>query len=133
MSKSLPQRFQIVFRLVILFGVLAGLLFSCGEGIRLFPFPAAEIIGEKQSRLKDGEETGYQKNIHRFEKGEGNYQSRLQRESRHHQWTDVFKILKYSPFSASAIWGGIDFLFDSQSFKSRFPSASLGSRAPPFS
>ena len=37
-------------RWILMFGVLAGLLFSCGEGIRLLPFPNAEADNSKNTQ-----------------------------------------------------------------------------------
>lgn len=55
------------FTAIILLNVLAGLLFSCGEGVRLLPFPSAEIAGNSRSQLKETKKIPYQRNILRFD------------------------------------------------------------------
>ena len=120
---------QSVLRAGFLLGVLSGLLFSCGEGIRLLPFPASEITQNAQSLLNDAGESGYHKNILRLEKGEGGYLSKFQQLQ---HWTNVFDVLNYSTLSASAIRNKIDFPVDFQFTKTNPFSASSGSRAPPF-
>jgi hypothetical protein len=64
-------------RAVILAGLLAGLLFSSGEGVHLFPFPSAEAAQNLNPRADGGEKIQYQKNAPRVEKNQQKYESRL--------------------------------------------------------
>jgi len=57
------------FRAAALTILLAGLLFSSGEGIRLLPFPVAENKADGIEKLNAAFGTGYQENVVRFEKG----------------------------------------------------------------
>lgn len=119
-----------VFRAVVLFGVLTGLLFSSGEGIRLFPFPAFGAAQNEKSFLNGGEGTDYQKNVFRFEKGEGSF-SKIQRSARDH-WANFRLPQKSAIFKLAVIFQSDSDLI-SKVFKSRFILQSSGSRAPPFS
>ena len=122
-------------RAVLFFGVLAALLFSCGEGIRLLPFPAFGTGQGENSNLENAEKSGYQKNVLRFNAGEGGGGSNSSKAKRGGQefpagdfaalgWLPVLRpnhrLMVYSKESA-----GI--------FESRFAALPLGSRAPPFS
>jgi len=126
-----PPKYQLILRAVLLIGVLAGLLFSCGEGIRLFPFPPAETSNQ-HSEWKSEAAVGYQKNIHRLESRQGNQSSKIQR---HHEpppfGTNGYhappgaRLFSFSNFCESSV------LFNSRFFKSRLFSFSGASRAPP--
>jgi hypothetical protein len=118
------------FRAVVLFGLLAGLLFSSGEGVRLFPFPAFENAQNEKSFLNRSERTGYQKNIFRFEKSEGSF-SKLQRAAKDY-WAS-FRLPQNLPVFKLAVVFQADFDFIPRVFQSRFVSQTPGSRAPPFS
>src|SRR5687767_12363155 len=98
MPKTCLPKQQSFYRAALLMGVLAGLLFSCGEGVRLLPFPAAE---NTTSQFKSGGDINYQKNLHRFENNAGKYQSKLQRDNLKHYRTDASHALPPAPFSAS--------------------------------
>ena len=54
-----------IFRAAVLFAVLSGLLFSCSEGIRLFPFPFTE--NQAATDAFESPEIAYQFSTHRFE------------------------------------------------------------------
>lgn len=69
------------FTAIILLNVLAGLLFSCGEGVRLLPFPNSEIAGNSQSQLQSQNKIPYQPNVLRFDNGKAKYQTKNQREN----------------------------------------------------
>ncbi|HEY0049988.1 MAG TPA: hypothetical protein VGB68_11910 [Pyrinomonadaceae bacterium] len=126
------SRILFLLRAVLLTGVLAGLLFSCGEGIRLFPFPPA-ATQYAQSGWKNGEKVGYQKNALRFEQRQGNYQSKIQRDNQPHYWTDVYNTLHKAPAFAASPARENAVLFNSPFFKSHLFSISGASRAPPVS
>jgi len=131
MSKFVSQTFQSVFRAVILCGLFVGLLFSCGEGIRLFPFPAAKIALDTDSEYKGETKTDYQKNIHRFENNQGNLAATYQRDNPLHYWANNDNALNDSPFLALATRQAIGFLPDHKVFNSHLFLSSPGSRAPP--
>jgi hypothetical protein len=123
---------RVLFRAVLLCGVLAGLLFSCGEGIRLFPFPF-ETTPNKYSGWQSGGHVNYQKNAHRFENKQGNYLSKIQRDNQTHYWTNRYDALHNAPPLAvsHSLENGV--LFNSRVFKSSFFAADGASRAPPVS
>lgn len=66
--KTLPFniRQQAAFR-VLLIGVFFGLLFSCGEGIQLFPFSEPDIRNKENELFYKGDKIPYQLSLHRFE------------------------------------------------------------------
>ncbi|HEX9961557.1 MAG TPA: hypothetical protein VGB00_11525 [Pyrinomonadaceae bacterium] len=130
MQKLSPQSRQNVCRAVLLLGVLAGLLFSCGEGIRLFPFPP-EATENKNSGWKSGETIVYQKNLHRFENKQSGNHSKTQRDDPHQYWTSPYRAAGEAPLSFFSSAREIDVLFDSAAFKSTLFYFSGGSRAPP--
>ena len=130
MSKLSLQRYQSLFRAAVLFGVLTGLLFSCGEGIRLFPFPLSAPENE-HSKLQSDAQVGYQKNVHRFENKQGNYLSKIQRDNQPHYWTNRYDALYKAPPVAVSTSRETGVLFDSGFFKSSLFAADGASRAPP--
>ena len=121
---------QSAFRAVLLFGVLAGLLFSCGEGISLLPFPASPTAEDSPSKLNNKDEIPYQFNVLRYESGQGNYKSKSERSNPHH-WFGGFARNNLA-FLCSANRQVTDFSPDAKIFKSLLFSDSPGSRAPPF-
>ncbi|HLM00772.1 MAG TPA: hypothetical protein VK400_06930 [Pyrinomonadaceae bacterium] len=130
MQKISWQSGQSVLRAFVFLGVLTGLLFSRGEGIRLFPFPP-EATENNHSVWKSGGELVYQKNLHRLESKPGDYLSKIQRDHQHHYWSKAFSPLDDAPllFFFRALCGNV--LFDGGFFKSRLFSFSGASRAPP--
>jgi hypothetical protein len=122
---------RFLFRAVLLTGVLAGLLFSCGEGIRLLPFPP-EAATRENSGWKSGAATVYQKNLHRFESRQGNQPAKIKRDNQHLYRTNSAYApapaprLSFSSVRASTV------LPDSGIFKSRLFSFVGAGRAPPF-
>jgi hypothetical protein len=108
---------QIIFRTLVLCLVLCGLLFSCGEGIRLFPFPATE--------------TSKNDSVHRFEDRQGNHKTKSQRGSQHHYWIENGK-LNNSAFLISKTRQIFNHSFAAENLKLPFFSESGESRAPPF-
>jgi hypothetical protein len=126
------SKYQSILRAVWLTGVFAGLLFSCGEGIRLFPFPPVETAENTHSEWKSGEPTGYQKNVQRPEIRQGNPASKIQRPPPPpHFWTSGYHALDNAPLLSFSGLREADVLFDSGFFKSRLFSVSGASRAPP--
>ena len=121
------------FRAAFLFVVFAGLLFSCGEGIRLFPFPSAEIAQNISSSLKESKESGYQKNILRSGDKQENYSSKSRGADFQKHWGHYLTALNKLRFTDSAGSRNIYLSFNYQAFKSRFLSNTCGSRAPPIS
>jgi len=71
-------RVQFIARAVILMGLLIGLLFSCGEGIQLLPFPATDLHSIIDGSLETTGPTSYNKNVLRFEKKPENSKSKPQ-------------------------------------------------------
>jgi hypothetical protein len=116
-----------------LFTVFAGLLFSCGEGVRLFPFPLAEIGQKDLSPLKDGKEPNYQENIHRFENKQENYQSKIEDGEFPDRWAHFISPPFYLKSSGISFSPDTYLSFNHRTFKSRFFCGFCGGRAPPVS
>lgn len=133
MQKMFPVKFRIVFRAALFSVVFVGLLFSCGEGIRLCPFPMAETAQNNPFQLKNSQERNYEKNIHRFENAKANSQLKSQRENRQPYWANVYNALENLSFLGLSDCSEINTTFDSQTFQSRAAFASIRSRAPPIS
>ena len=133
MQKMFSGKFQIVFRIVLLSVVFAGLLFSCGEGIRLCPFPLAETAQNNPFQLKNSQDPDYEKNIHRFENAKANSQLKSQRENRQTHWANVYNALENLSFLDLSDCSEINIAFNPQTFQSRIAFASIRSRAPPVS
>lgn len=130
--KKVPNRkFQIIFRAFVLCLVLSGLLFSCGEGIRLFPFPANETTKNNSHQLNVEDKIFYQYNVHRFEDRQGNHKTKSQRNSQHHYWIENGK-LNNSAFLVSKTWKIFNLPFAAENLKLPLFSESGESRAPPF-
>ncbi|HEX8287516.1 MAG TPA: hypothetical protein VF556_05970 [Pyrinomonadaceae bacterium] len=133
MSGTFLQNCERAFRIVFLFAVFTGLLFSCGEGIRLFPFPPAEKSRNNLFRLESQTESGYEKNIHRFENTQLNSQSKSQRDNRQTHWSGVCHAHENFSFLNSSDCSEINTSFNTQTFHSRFAFSLISSRAPPIS
>jgi hypothetical protein len=88
MKSYFPAKTSIFLRAVLIFGLLNGLLFSSGEGIRLLPFPTSGISGQTNSELKNSEEHPTEKNLHRFHSRPTTYQSKFQRNNENHWLID---------------------------------------------
>lgn len=124
---------QALFRAVLLTGVLAGLLFSCGEGIRLFPFPPEAAATNENSGWKSGGAPVYQKNLHRFETKQGNQPSKIQRGQQHLYWaTAAGAPFQPAPRLSFSSHRAANVSADSGIFKSRLFSLVGAGRAPPF-
>jgi|SRR5215213_9630008 len=128
---SLPNSLNL-FRAFLLSGVMIGLLFSCGEGIRLFPFPSA-AAQNKNSKLQSDGQVGYQKNAHRFENKPDNYLSKIQRDNQTHYCTNRFDALDNAPPLVVSNSLEIGVLFNSRFLKSSLFASFGASRAPPVS
>ena len=77
---SIVTNARAVFRTVILIGVLCGLLFSCGEGIQLLPFPVFERAIEEGSRFGNIARSAPEKNILHREQKQANQQFKPKRD-----------------------------------------------------
>lgn len=121
---------QSFFHAVLLFGVLTGLLFSCGEGIRLLPFPASPTAEDSPSKLNNKDEIPYQFNVLRYESGQENYKSKSQHNNSYHWFGGLAR--NDLSFLSSANRQITDFSLDAEIFKSCLFYDSPGSRAPPF-
>ena len=131
MKKVPIQRLQLLFRTAVLCAVLTGLLFSCGEGIRLFPFPATETTKNDSSQLNFENKFPYQFNIHRLEDRQGSFTTKSQRNNQNHYFIEsgavgdsIFRVLTT----------GTKFNFPTVTANLKLPlfSESGDSRAPPF-
>ena len=120
------------FTAIILLNVLAGLLFSCGEGVRLLPFPSSEITGNLQTELKSDNKIPYQPNIHRFETDQRNFQKKIQRDTPQKLFSDEYQSLNKISLVFSQKHYKIPTLADFKHFSSNLFFESEGSRAPPF-
>lgn len=123
------QKHRFMLRAAVFFGVLSGLLFSCGEGIRLFPFPPMHSL---TSVWKGKAENIYQKNFHRFENKQTSYQAKNQRANQQF-WANNFAASNFAPrLTASNVFLAASSLgFEIGS--GRISPAFAGGRAPPFS
>lgn len=132
MKKVPLYKLRLLFRTAVLCAVLAGLLFSCGEGIRLFPFPAAETAKNNRSYQNFGDKISYQFYAPRFEDAQGNLKIKSQRNSQqHHLWLEN-GAANNPPFSAAIITKQFQHLVLSANLKRILLSESGESRAPPF-
>jgi hypothetical protein len=127
------RKIQLGFRAVVLFIVFAGLLFSRGEGIRLFPFPFTQASQNASSELQNDEEFDYEKNLHRFESNQTNSQPKIQPGNLQIYQAEISNRLCHSSFFRFSSAGKADFSSNPQIFKSPRISALSGSRAPPVS
>ena len=130
MKKVPIQKFQFLFRAAILCALLSGLLFSCGEGIRLFPFPEIETAKNDSSQLNFENKIPYQFNIHRLDDGQGNQKTKSQRNLQHHYWIEGGTVSS-SGFYISKTWKIFDFPNVAENLKLPFFTESGDSRAPP--
>jgi hypothetical protein len=126
------ERVRSAFCAFAILVVLAGLLFSCGEGIRLLPFPVATVthnanLNSANTRIN------YQKNVHRIEKNQENYQSKFQGGRHHPASAGFFDPSDHISFSSAAIMGGAEPLFGSKPFGTSVSYFPLKERAPPVS
>jgi len=132
MKKVSTQKYLIIFRAVVLFAVLSGLLFSCSEGIRLFPFPISESSTANDTLQNSEAEITYQFNAHRFEDlSRANHKTESRSDYFLHFWignSGLFKsfstqLIFEQKTKLSPIW---------KTFKLPEFSGSGESRAPPF-
>ena len=115
---------------MLLLGVLSGMLFSSGEGIRLFPFALSQ---NSPKAVSEHNAAGtYQKNIFRIDKEREN-QSKFQRKIPADNFTGIFnspnnfRLILLASLPESRLSG------DFQPAKSIEVSKDGGSRAPPLS
>jgi hypothetical protein len=119
-------------RIVLLFGLLNGLLFSCGEGIRLFPFPAAEVASQDKLEIKISGEDAYEKNLHRFENHSLSRHSKYQQNKDNH-WLSSLNSFKNSPSENLVNLAKAKLSFQPDSITSHLFNQTISSRAPPLS
>jgi hypothetical protein len=116
---------------IILLNVLAGLLFSCGEGIHLLPFPSSQLAETSKSQLQEKNKIPYQPNVLRFDNGKAKYQTKTQRDKQQKLYSnDALNSEKLSSFASNNFGKNVR-LFGENRFKSLFLIYSKGSRAPP--
>ena len=132
MKKVSTQKYFQIFRAAVLFAVLIGLLFSCGEGIRLLPFPAPELSTASHEVLIFETEIPYQYNAPRFEKNQGNQSSKSQTDNSNHFWLTNGHLKTQAVFILT-VKKGIDNFSFRKTFKLSQFSKSGKSRAPPLS
>ncbi len=130
--KKVPNRkFQKIFRAIVLCGVLTGLLFSCGEGIRLFPFPFAETAKSDLSNLNFENKLPYQINILRLEDGQKKFKTKSRHNDQHQFPIESgFRNDAALQFSETPLF--LSFSSAAEQLKLPFFSESGDSRAPPF-
>ena len=119
-------------RAFLFFGVLTALLFSCGEGVRLLPFPVLGSGQDEKSVLRNAKHSGYQKNVLRFDAGEGNNSSKIKRGGKDSPAVDFVEpgtTSVFRPHCQLAFWSENS----AENFKTQSPVLHMGSRAPPFS
>lgn len=131
MSRVPNKKIELIFRTFVLSLVLCGLLFSCGEGIRLFPFPSNERTKNDSSQLNVEDKLLYQYNVHRFEDRQGNHKTKSQRNTQNHYWIESGK-LNNSAFLVTKTWKIFKFPPAAENLKLPLFSESGESRAPPF-
>lgn len=117
---------SILLQTVLLVGLLNGLLFSCGEGVRLLPFPNAETDYHSNSQWETNPDQVYEKNIHRFENQPTNSQAKSQK-----HLPDTGNLSKRLLLSESAAHQESFFSFQPNLSRSYLYSQNAGSRAPP--
>src|SRR5215203_6133115 len=133
MKKRSLLKIQFCLRALLLCGVLGGLLFSGGEGIRLIPFPAAEAAAASADRGWQIEKTNdYQKNIYRFDNQKGNCQPKVQKDHPDHG-AGYRGLLCPSFVSAASDRRKRDFPGRAAVFRTRLRTEIFAGRPPPFS
>jgi hypothetical protein len=116
-------------RAVIVAGLLAGLLFSSGEGIHLFPFPPPEAAQNPDPKAKGGEKIGYQENAPRVEKNQEKFRSRHQGSNA--IWAAASNPPSYLPHGRLLTSVGSTHTPDSLLFRSQLFAVNIRGRAPP--
>lgn len=135
MHELCREKYQTPLRAIVLLGVLVGLLFSCGEGIRLLPFPSAEISFGSISGWMDESRISYQKNAPRLENKKENHSKHKRENSTSHLTggCDFSGSFNNSLTSTLAISSKKFFSFRRSSVQSILIAQSGGSRPPPLS
>lgn len=137
MREIFRQNTSMFFRGTIMFAVLASLLFSRGEGIRLLPFPsepAGQTLRDDKLRRENDFKIAYQKNFHRFEKYRLNHLKSSQQTDDPQHFADLRNGAGSFPSVAANVSGRrTENERRSRLFKPLFSPADRSSRAPPFS
>jgi len=120
----------VLWRTILLFGLVSGLLFSEAEGLRLLPFPASVVFHQSDSDWKNNGETNYEENLHRFETPPTKTQSKSQPDHKK-PWLRIENPLK--TLFANALANGQKKYFSvHQTFSlSHLLTKNIGNRAPP--
>jgi hypothetical protein len=126
------KKYRIIFRAVVLCALLSGLLISCSEGIRLFPFPTAEISTTDEAVQSTEIELAYQFNAHRFEDfGRQKQKTKSLPDNFHRFSLDISGLFKSFSFRVNSKNEAENFAV-SITFKPPLFSKSGEGRAPPF-
>lgn len=131
MKKVSTQIYFQIFRAAVLYAVLSGLLFSCGEGIRLCPFPSPESSTTDQAILNLESEITYQFNAHRFEDHRKKSRSDFQTDGSPHFWINDGDSIRNSSLALATTKQNADNFSLRKILKFPLFSESGKSRAPP--
>ena len=126
------RKSQTFLRAVLFFGVLGGLLFSCGEGIRLFPFSSEKA--ENYENARNQNKIPHQFNLHRFENDRNGFhaESHGNGSNSSPHLTNACGNYENPLFSPKAVSFQIAETELSAALKSRRLGNNRGKRAPPF-
>lgn len=120
-----------IFSATLFLNLFAALLFSCGEGIRLLPFPTSENAGNSQ-KLHKKNKIPYQPNVLRLDNFTSKNQTKIQRDSQQKFYFGDFINSENLSFFSSGKLCKSRSLFNENRFRSQFLLNSKSSRAPPF-
>ncbi|MBX7174298.1 MAG: hypothetical protein K1X72_25215 [Pyrinomonadaceae bacterium] len=130
MKRFFSKKLSICVRTFLLIGLLNGLLFSSGEGIRLFPFPTFETSQSSNFEYQNNQKQNYEKNFHRFDNRSQTYQLKNQKNSDAHSITFASSLRSFVAIRLKAPqikhFPEQQNIYRSQLFKRNSPS-----RAPP--
>lgn len=120
------------FTAIILLNILAALLFSSSEGVRLLPFPDAESDENSRSTLQKENGIPYQPNVIRFDSGKTKTQANAERQNHQKLFSgniensDEINIFSGENLSQHGVFSVFEF------FQSDYFALFKASRAPPF-
>ena len=116
---------------VILIGVLTGLLFSCGEGIQLLPFPVTDPVFNGGLMVANAARSTHQRNILHSEKKPQRDQFKPKRSPGEQAGSSFHLSLRPHPQSLPTTDG--QGLLTDDAFTSRPTGSEVLGRAPPLS
>lgn len=119
-----------LLRKVLILGVLAGLIFSCAEGIRLLPFPPPGAADGADSFRPSAAGTAHLSYIKSFESGRGNLSSRSKRSLDNH-FLGSPSPASIPPFQVVSGALGVSLAFTLISHSSQFTRHLPDTRGPP--